>query len=89
MGHPVYYGLFVEYALPSTGIFNVKFGVLMGSGEGTLLSNQFYIVEPEITVTLNITRLFNINSGISYRITDKERSSLAPLSWFFSLRLGK
>lgn len=89
MGHPVYGGLTVEYALPSTGIFNVKFGALIGSGEGALLSNQFYIVEPELTVTLNITRLLNINSGISYRITDKDRSSLAPLSWFFSLRFGK
>jgi hypothetical protein len=89
MGHPVYWGLTVEYALPSTSIFNVKFGALMGSGEGTLLSDQFYIVEPELTVTLNITRLLNINTGISYRITDKERSSLAPLSWFFSLRFGK
>ena len=89
MNYPLYLGLTVEYALRSTSIFNVKFGVLMGSGEGKLLSDQFYILEPEITVTMNITRLFNINSGISYRFTDKDDSHLAPFSWIFSLRFGK
>lgn len=89
LGHPVYWGLILEYAVPSRSFFNLKFGALVGSGEEYLLSRQFGIVEPEVSVTFNISRLFNISTGVSYRITSVDNSVFSPLSWCFSFRLGK
>ncbi|MCP5103720.1 MAG: caspase family protein [bacterium] len=89
LGHPVYWGLTLEYALPSRSVFNVKVGTMIGSGEEYLLSKQFFIFEPEVGVTFNISRLLNISTGLSYRFTSVDKSTFAPFSWCFSFRLGK
>ncbi len=89
LSHPVYYGLTLEYALPSRSFFNLKVGALIGSGEEYLLSRQFGIVEPQVSVTFNISRLFKISTGVSYRFTSVDDSVFKPLSWCFGFRLGK
>jgi hypothetical protein len=89
LGHPIYRGFTVEYALPTRGVFNMKVGFLIGSGEEYLLSRHFFIFEPEFGVTFNITRLLNVSTGISYRYTSIDESVLSPFSWMFSVRLGK
>jgi hypothetical protein len=89
LGHPTYWGARVEYALPSRGVFNYKASLLVGSGEEYLLSKQFFIFEPEFGVVFNITRLFNVYTGISYRFTSVEDTVMSPFSLCFSIRLGK
>jgi len=89
LGHPVYWGVTMEYALPTKGYFNLKFGAMVGSGEMYFLSKNFWIVEPQVSVTFNVTRLFDISAGLSYRIVSVDNSELAPFSLCFSLRLGK
>lgn len=89
LGHPVYGGATMEYALPTRSYFNLKVGILVGSGEEGLLTKQFFIVEPQVSVTFNVSRLLNISTGLSYRFTSVDNSDFAPLSWCFSFRLGK
>lgn len=89
LGHPTYGGFTLEYALPSRSFINLKTGFLIGSGEEELLNRHFFIFEPELSVTLNITRLLNLSTGISYRYTSIEKGVLSPFSWMFSIRLGK
>jgi hypothetical protein len=84
-----YGGLTLEYALPSRSFYNLKAGCLIGDGKEGLFGHRFFIFEPEFVVTLNITRLLNISSGISFRFTSTEDVSLSPLSWMLSIRLGK
>lgn len=89
LGHPAYGGFTLEYALPSRGFFNMIAGFLIGRGEEELLNRHFFIFEPEFGVTINITRLLNVSTGISYRYTSIEDGVLSPFSWMFSIRLGK
>jgi hypothetical protein len=89
LGHPTWSGLIMEYALPSRSFFNLKIGALAGKGEEYLLLHDFFIFEPELSVTFNITRLLNVSTGLSYRYVSLKESSLAPLSWTFSFRFGK
>jgi hypothetical protein len=89
MGHPTFWGLTLEYAWPSRSMFNLKTGILLGSGEECLLDRYFYILEPQVGITFNITRLFNVGLGVSYRYTSLKKSNLAPFSLCFSARLGK
>ncbi|NIM11434.1 MAG: hypothetical protein GTO45_36835 [Candidatus Aminicenantes bacterium] len=89
LGHPVYWGLTVEYLFPARSMFQPKVGILVGAGEEYLLSHGFYVIEPEASVTFNITRKFSITSGISFRINTRENAVLSPFSWGFSLELGR
>ncbi len=89
MGHPVMTGLTLEYALPSKSYFNLKLATFIGTGEEYLLNRAFYIFEPQVGVTFNITRSFNISTGVSYRVTSLKDSQMAPFSWCFNLRFGK
>jgi hypothetical protein len=89
MGHPVMAGLILEYALPSRNYFNIKVGSFIGTGEEYLLNRYFSIVEPQVSLTFNVTRHLNISTGISIRLTSLKDSQMAPLSWCFNFRLGK
>jgi len=88
-GHPAYAGAILEYAFPSFTFINPKLGLLIGAGEEVLLDRSFFILEPEFNLTINFTRLLNVNLGVSYRRTSMEPSILAPWSFVFSIRLGK
>lgn len=89
LGHPAYTGVTLEYAMPSRSMFNIKIGALIGSGEEYLLSRRFFVFEPQFGVTFNISRLFNISTGLGYRFSSLKDTTLAPVSWCFSFRLGK
>jgi hypothetical protein len=87
--HPAYGGVALEYAFPSRHFINLKISALVGAGEEELLNRSFFIFEPEVGITLNLTRLLNIGTGISYRFTSLDNSVLSRMSWSFSIRLGK
>ncbi|MCP5046281.1 MAG: caspase family protein [bacterium] len=86
---PTYGGFIMEYALASRSVFNLKPALLIGTGKENPINRNFFIIEPEIILTLNVTRLINISTGLSYRVVFVKDSPLSPLSWNFSLRLGK
>lgn len=70
--HMGYGGLWAEYVLNSDELVHFTFGTLIGMGnahydpEGSDQRNYF-VLEPEANVELNIVRFFRVCAGVSYR----------------------
>jgi len=88
-GHPAYAGATLEYASPTIGFVNIKVGLFLGGGEEYLLERNFFIIEPELSLTLNLSRLLNVSLGVSYRKTSIENPQMDHWSFTWGIRLGK
>ena len=83
-----YGGLELEYVPDSPKLIHYSIMTLIGAGGVSwrdnevhtgfnIESNTFFIVEPGINVTLNVTDFFRISGGVSYRIVSGTNSSAA------------
>jgi hypothetical protein len=88
-GEGAYAGVGLEYAFPTKSFVNIKTGLIIGSGKQSNPSRRFFVLEPEVGLTFNITKLLNVGVGISYRLVFMNDADLNPLSLNFSFRLGK
>jgi len=80
--HFEYGGGLLEYYFLPKFLMPISLGVLVGAG-GLHFSNEvegddhknksdiFFIVQPELTIYLNVTRFFRIGAGASYRFTNE------------------
>lgn len=101
-----YGGLELEYVSASDRLIHFSFMTLIGGGgvswrdENSSMnhgsdSDAFFIAEPAVNVTLNVTTYFRISGGISYRYISgveskaSTNSDLSGPSGVLTLRFGK
>jgi hypothetical protein len=104
-----YGGLELEYVADAQRLIHYSFQALIGAGgvswrdqnlHGSMFdspnnSDTFFIVEPTVNVTLNVTKYFRISGGVSYRFisgVESEASSnpdLSGPSGVLTFRFGK
>jgi hypothetical protein len=72
-----YGGLYLEYIASSDEIIHLTFGTLVGAGNVSYKNqemfnmgramDQFFVLEPNVQVNLNVTEFFRISAGANYR----------------------
>jgi hypothetical protein len=85
-----YGGLQLEYVVEPSRLINFSLMTLIGGGAvgwrdemmapNSNSSVSFFVVEPEINVTLNVTTFFRVGGGASYRYVSNFTSSAAKSS---------
>ena len=72
-----YYGLTFDYYLNPSEKFHITFSTLIGCGSYRLLDkfymsssdfDQFFVIEPEIAIEINVTQIFKVSLGLGYRL---------------------
>jgi hypothetical protein len=102
-----YGGVEMEYVSQPTRLIHFSYMVLIGGGgvnwrdenmhAGTVNpeSDSFFILEPEVNVTLNVTQYFRLSAGVSYRYVNGASSAvssnpdLSGPSGVLTFRFGK
>jgi len=75
-----YGGLYIEPMLPSGGVVHLAFPVLIGGGTATnedrpssryrdYRHDEFFVVEPGVTVEVNVVKFLVLGVGATYRYT--------------------
>ena len=72
-----YGGLYIEYIASSDEVVHLTFGALVGGGSVGFKNqdmfdvnrsmDQFFVLEPNIQINLNVTEFFRISAGANYR----------------------
>ncbi|UCC39034.1 MAG: hypothetical protein JSV96_14670 [Candidatus Aminicenantes bacterium] len=86
-GKPAYAGVTFGYSIAPNKPIHIKFGVLLG--HGNYWYRNFYIVEPEIRVLLNLSQSISIGFGLSVPTTDRDKVGLDNPIFGFSFQFGR
>ena len=96
-----YGGIRLAYAFWSDRVVHLRAALLMGAGalekaraltagseNVSVQTDVFYVLEPELSLQVNLTRSLRYSLGASYRIIDKAQSPIDGFSFRMGLQIG-